>query len=166
MSNSLLFNFDIDKTKNEVHVVREFDADVTLVWKAWTTPEILEQWWAPKPFVARTKSMNFTPGGMWLYYMEGPQGERHYCKADYLEIVPEKMYRGLDAFCDENGNINEAFPRTEWTVTFEQKGNRTTVNIVARYTKLEDLEQIISLGFKEGFTMALGNLDEVLAASK
>jgi uncharacterized protein YndB with AHSA1/START domain len=98
--------------------------------------------------------------------MESPTGERHYCKADYYEIEHEKMYRGLDAFCDEAGTINESFPRTEWTVTFEPKENRTIVHIVAKYAKLEDLEQIISLGFREGFTMAMGNLDEVFAASK
>lgn len=53
-------------------------------------------------------------------------------------------------------------PRTLWTNTFTQKNGTTLVSIVAQYNSLEDIEKIIELGFQEGFTMAMGNLDELL----
>jgi uncharacterized protein YndB with AHSA1/START domain len=106
--------------------------------------------------------MDFRVGGRWLYAMFSPENEAHWCKNDYHSIDTLKSYSGLDAFCDENGHTNEAFPRTLWTNTFAEKGEITEVKIVAQYEHLEDLEKIIELGFKEGFTMALGNLDELL----
>ena len=94
--------------------------------------------------------------------MVSPEGIIHWCRNDYQKIELLKNFSGLDAFCDENGAINTDFPRTVWTNTFTDNGETTTVNIVAKYEKLADLEQIIAMGFKEGFTMALGNLDEYL----
>ena len=67
-----------------------------------------------------------------------------------------------DAFCDSNGNINQEFPRSNWNVDFVEAGGSTTVNIEIKHEKLSDLEAIIKMGFKEGFTMALENLDEML----
>ncbi len=163
MKNNLLFDFTINKENNTVNVKREFAASLSLTWDAWTKPEMLDLWWAPKPYRTVTKSMNFVEGGMWLYAMVSPQNEKHWCKNDYQKIDLHKSYAGLDAFCDENGNINSEMPRTLWTNTFVENKDTTTVNIVAKYESLTDLEKIISLGFKEGFTMAIGNLDELLA---
>ena len=166
MKGSLLFDFTVNKENNTVNVTREFGANLSLVWEAWTNPEILDQWWAPKPWKTETVTMDFREGGTWLYYMQGPEGERHYCKNDYIKIEIEKMFSGLDAFCDENGKTNEQFPRTEWVNHFNQNGNTTTVTIKAQYASLEDLEKIIAMGFKEGFTMALENLDHYFESLK
>ena len=111
-------SYSKDVAKKQMKVTREFDAPVTNVWKAWTEPAQLDQWWAPKPWHAHTQSMDFREGGRWMYYMEGPEGERHYCRADYETIVPNKKYTGLDAFCDEKGNINNDMPRMKWDVAF------------------------------------------------
>lgn len=165
MNANLLFDFTVDKSTNQIHVKREFNAALPLVWKAWTTPEILDLWWAPKPWKTDTKSMDFREGGFWLYSMSGPVGEEmacHWCRNDYQRIDKEKFFSGLDAFCDENGVINMEFPRTEWKNTFSPTGDTTTVSIQLTYKSLEDLEKIIQMGFKEGFSMALENLDEYL----
>jgi uncharacterized protein YndB with AHSA1/START domain len=151
---------DANKT---ITVVREFDAPVELVWKTWSEPELLEQWWAPKPWKAGTVSMDFREGGKWLYYMEGPDGSRHYARADYKSIVPNKSFAALDAFCDEKGNINTEFPQMNWNLTFSQSGSRTKVEILITFPTLADMEKIIEMGFKEGFAAAHGNLDELLA---
>lgn len=162
MNSLLKFDFTVDKENNTVNVKREFAANLELVWDAWTKPEILDQWWAPKPYKNVTKSMDFREGGMWLYYMESPQGEIHWCKNDYLKINPKKSYTGLDAFCDENGIVSKAMPRTQWTNAFSESNNTTLVSIVAKYESLADLEKIIAMGFEEGFTMALQNLDQYI----
>lgn len=164
MKSNLLFDFTVNKADNTVHVKREFAADLNLVWDAWTKPELLDQWWAPKPYRTETISMDFRPGGRWFYTMISPKGEAHYCCNDYEHIDHKKGFSGLDAFCQKDGTINTEMPRTFWTNDFEEANGHTTVSIVAKYESLKDLEMVISMGFKEGFTMALENLDQYIEA--
>ena len=164
MNSNLLFDFIVDKETQTVNVKREFNADLSLVWDAWTKPELLDQWWAPKPYQNKTKSMDFREGGTWLYCMISPENEIHWCKNDYLKIEHQKSYTGLDAFCDENGIINTEMPRTKWTNVFTEENNKTLVNISAKYNSLADLEMVIQMGFKEGFTMGLNQLDVLLSS--
>ena len=63
-----------DAAARQLTVVREFQAPVEQVWKAWTEPSLLDEWWAPRPWKAITKRMDFQPGGTWLYVMAGPNG--------------------------------------------------------------------------------------------
>ncbi len=163
MKNDLLFDFLVKAENNTINVTREFAAKLDFVWDAWTKAEILNQWWAPKPYRTETKSMDFREGGMWLYAMISPQNEKNWGKNDYNKIAHHKKFSGLDAFCDENGKINPNFPRTFWTNTFVEIENTTIVTIVAQYETAADLEKILSMGFKEGFTLALENLDHYLA---
>lgn len=164
MNSHLQFDFKVNKEDNTVNVTREFAANLELVWEAWTNPEILDQWWAPKPYRTETKSMDFREGGMWLYAMISPENETHWCKNDYHKIKHQSMFSGLDAFCDENGTVNTEIPRTVWTNVFTEKENTTVVNITAKYDQLSDLEKVIEMGFQQGFTMALENLDQYIEA--
>lgn len=166
MNSNLLFDFTINKETQTVHVKREFSANLPLVWDTWTKAELLDQWWAPKPYQNKTKSMEFREGGTWLYCMVSPQNEIHWCKNDYLKIVPHISYTGLDAFCDENGVNNLEMPRTEWTNTFSEENGITLVSIAAKYDTLADLEKVIEMGFKEGFTMGLNQLEILLSTLK
>lgn len=163
MNSNLKFDFSVDKENRTVNVKRAFAAHVDLVWDAYTKPEILDQWWAPKPWVSQTKSMSFTVGGRRLYAMVGPEGEEHWALADYTSITPKTNFKHLDAFCDAEGNISDAMPRSNWDLNFIAQGDTTLVAITITHEKLADLEQLIEMGFKEGFTMALDNLDEILA---
>nr|WP_295929112.1 SRPBCC domain-containing protein [uncultured Dyadobacter sp.] len=162
MKSNLLMNFSVDKENNRVNVEREFAAPVGKVWAAWTQSELLDQWWAPRPWKARTKSMDFSEGGAWLYAMVGPEGEEHWAKVEYKAIDPQKQFKANDAFCDENGTINTEFAQAIWTNTFTEANGTTTVSVAIQYDKYEDIEQMMQMGFQEGFTMALGNLDELL----
>lgn len=164
MNNAILMDFQVDKANNKIKVDRTFDAPVDMVWAAWTQAEILDQWWAPKPWRAVTKEMNFKVGGFWHYYMAGPEGEKHWCMAEYQSITPQKHFSYKDAFCDENMNINTDHPRMHWENKFTAEGDTTRVNIEISFNKLADLETIISMGFKEGFTMGMENLDQYFRA--
>lgn len=164
MNKAILFNFTVDKDNKQINVERSFKAPKDLVWEAWTTPEILDQWWAPKPYKAVTKSMNFTEGGQWHYYMAGPQGEQYWCLFDFEKIVPLTSFSGLDAFCDENAVISDTKPRVKWYNEFIDQGDTALVQINIQFDQLEDLETIISMGFKEGFTAGLENLDQYIAS--
>ncbi len=164
MRQNLTFDFTVNKENNTVEVKREFAADLDLVWEAWTNPAILDQWWAPKPYRAETKSMDFREGGRWHYAMISPKDEKHWGVNDYLTIETQKGFSCMDAFSDENGNIDPDLPRTYWNNDFKQTGSTTFVTINARYNSLSDLEKVIEMGFKEGFSMALENLDQYLEA--
>ena len=160
-SNSNL-DFRLDKATHTVNVRRQFAADLALVWEAWTNPEVLDQWWAPKPYKARTKTMDFREGGMWLYAMQGPEGDEQWCKAVYDAIDPQTSYSYTDNFCDEEGRVSDQFPNSHWTNLFRQEGSGTTVHISIQYESLEAMQKIIEMGFKEGFTMAMQNLDQYI----
>lgn len=155
--------FTKDVANKTITVVRAFDAPVQDVWNAWTQPEILDQWWAPKPWKSVTVSMDFRDNGAWLYYMEGPDGTRHYCRADYKKIVPNKSFSALDAFTDEKGNITTDLPRMTWNNAFSKSGNGTKVEVVINFSTVEELEKTLEMGFQEGFAAAHRNLDEILA---
>lgn len=151
-----------DLDNKRILVSREFDAPVSEVWKAWTDPEILEKWWAPKPWKAVSHSMDFKEGGQWLYYMQGPEGEKHYCRMTYTTIHPKKEYMGEDGFCDENWNPSTELPNMHWKTQFTESGAGTRVDVEVSFDSLEDLEKIVEMGFQEGFAAAHQNLDEVL----
>lgn len=164
MNTTILFNFLVDKENKKINVERSFDAPIDLVWAAWTEADILDQWWAPKPYKTVTKSMNFSEGGRWHYYMLSPAGDKHWCLFDYDVIKPLKYFSGIDAFCDENGVMNNTKPRVKWKNDFSQQDEETIVTCQLQFEKLEDLEAIIQMGFKEGFTAGLENLDQYIAA--
>ena len=70
MSSNLLFDFSVNKENKTVYISREFNAGLELVWEAWTTAELLDKWWGPKPFVTKTKVMNFEVGGRRFFAAE------------------------------------------------------------------------------------------------
>lgn len=164
MSKAILFNFLVDKENNQIKVERSFNAPIDLVWAAWTQSDILDQWWAPKPWHVKTKSMDFREGGYWLYAMVSPSNEEHWCRVDYTEIKPEKSFTSLDGFGDSDGNLNDAMPRSKWENTFDDQGEHTTVNCLLSFDSLAALETIIEMGFKEGLSSGLENLDQYIAA--
>lgn len=148
---------------NELLVERNFDARVNEVWKAWTEPEFLDQWWAPHPYKAITQSMDFREGGQWRYHMLGPEGDKHWCMMNYFTIELLKRFTCDDLFCDEKGNPNTELPRMEWIVGFTESGAATKVNVTVTFASKEDMEKIVSMGFKEGFSAAHENLDKLLS---
>lgn len=166
MNTNLLSDFSVNRENNTIHVQRAFDADLPLVWQAWTTAELLDQWWAPLPYKNETKSMDFREGGAWHYAMISPENQRHWCRFDYEAIANQQSYAGLDAFCDEAGNINTDFSRMHWKNVFSEAGGQTTVTITITVDTLETLEKIMQMGFKEGFTMGLNQLDTLLDSLK
>ena len=162
MTQENIFNFVMDKDNLKIKIERTFDAPLDLVWSAWTEAEILDQWWAPKPWKAETKSMDFSVGGRWLYAMVGPQGEKHWDVKDFKSIAPRKSFSYRSAFCDENGKVNPAATGSTWVNSFVETQGATSVTNDIACDSPAHLEAHLKNGFKEGFTAGLGNLDEVL----
>ncbi|HRH50905.1 MAG TPA: SRPBCC domain-containing protein [Panacibacter sp.] len=166
MRNSLLFDFTVDKSTNTVFVVREFEADQSLVWDAFTKQEILDQWWAPKPWTSKTKFMDFKVSGRRFYAMVGPEGQEHWSIQDYTFINPITNFKYLDAFADKDENPNNELPSAIWDLNFNEHNGITIVKITVKHKTLAALEQIIKMGFKEGFTMGLNELEKLLHLKK
>jgi uncharacterized protein YndB with AHSA1/START domain len=164
MKNNLLFDFIVDKEKKTVFVNREFDADLSSVWDAFTKKEILDQWWAPKPWESRTKVMDFKVGGKRFYAMVGPEGQEHWSVQEYTSITPKSNFKYLNAFADKDGNPN--LPGSDWDLSFSEKDGITTVNIVIYNESRERMEQQIEMGFQGGFTMTLNYLAKMLTEMK
>ena len=158
--NNLLFDFTVDKASKTVFINREFDAGLSLVWDAFTKQEIIDQWWAPKPYASKTKFMNFEVGGRRFYAMVSPEGQERWVIQKYTSISPKTNFKFFNAFADENENPE--LPGSEWDHTFSEQSGKTKVSVVIYNESLERMEKQIEMGFKEGFTMTLNYLDELL----
>ena len=159
---NLLFDFIADKAANTIHITREFDADLDLVWDAFTKAEILDQWTAPKPYRVQTKEMDFRVGGRWLYCMISPENVivlSRYSLAEYIEINPKYDFTSRNTFSNENGDyITDTFSITK--NSFQAGTDRTTVHIEKKFDNLATLEMMATGGFKEGMAAGMSNLDE------
>ena len=153
--------FIVDKETKTVSITKEFAAELSLVWDAYTKPELLDQWWAPKPLTSRTKVMDFKVGGRRFYAMVSPNGDEHWVVQKYKSITPKSNFKLFNAFAD--ADENPELPGSDWDLNFSEQNGTTTVSISIYNESLERLERMIEYGFREGTTGQLQNLEELLA---
>ena len=158
--NNLQFHFTVDKSTSTVLVEKEFDAELSLVWDAFTKQEILDQWWAPKPYESKTKVMEFKVGGRRFYAMVSPEGQEHWSIQQYTAITPKTNFKFLSVFADKDEN--PSLPGSNWDLTFSEQNGITRVSISIYNESQERMQKMIEMGFKEGFTMILHELDNLL----
>jgi len=170
MKNDLLFDFTVDKATKTVLITREFDADLSLVWDAFTKPELLDQWLAPKPWSSKTKYMDFKVGGKRFYAMVSPEGQERWAIQEYTSITPKTNFKMYNAFAD--AAENPELPGSEWDHTFSEQNTgpdkpsgrgKTKVSITIYNESLARMEKMIEMGFTEGFNMSMSNLENLLA---
>ena len=161
MTTNLLFDFTVDKETKKAFINREFDAGLSLVWDAFTKPEILDQWWAPKPWASKTKAMNFEVGGRRFYAMVSPEGQERWSLQKYTSISPKTNFKFFNAFADENENPQ--LPGSDWDLTFSEQDGTTKVSVSIYNESLDRLEKMVETGFKEGTMAQLDNLEDLLA---
>ena len=155
-------DFIVDKEAKTVSITKEFDAPRDMVWAAYTTAELLDQWWAPKPMTSRTKAMEFRDGGRRFYAMVSPDGQERWAIQEYKSITPKTNFKFFNAFADENENPQ--LPGSDWDFNFSEKDGRTTVNISIYNESLERMERVMADdGFKLGTEAQLNNLENLLA---
>ncbi len=165
MKNDLLFDFTVEKTTKTVFITKEFAADQSLVWDAFTKQELLDQWWAPKPFVSKTIKMDFKVGGRRFYAMVSQEGvEIGWQIFDYTSITPKSNFKFLSVFADKDEN--PFLPGSNWDLSFSENKGITKVFITIYNDSLERMEEMIEMGFKEGFTVTLNELTNLLETLK
>lgn len=160
MTNDLLFDFTVDKAKKMVYITREFNAELSLVWDAFTNAELIDQWIAPKPMVAKTKYQDFKVGGKRFYAMISPDGHERWALQEYTSITPKTNFKMYNAFADKDENPE--LPGSEWDHTFSEQDGITKVSMSIYNESLERMESILE-GFTQGMKMSLSNLENLLA---
>jgi len=148
----------------EIVFEREFNAPRNMVFKAWTEPERLTHWWGPTDWTLPVCNIDLRPGGVWHYCMRGPNGEESWGKATYSEIVEPVRLVYTDAFSDAAGNVNEAMPQMEITVTFAEGAGKTNVTMRALAASAEQVKQLLGMGMEEGMKQTWARLDAYLAS--
>lgn len=158
--NNIVFNTDSNHAT--IFVMKIFDAKVEEVWNYFTNSELLDSWWAPKPWKCETQKMNFEKGGTWNYAMVSPENEKHFAGIDYEEINPNRSIAWSDYFSDEKGIKNVEFPTTNWLIGFTgvEEGVKLTVNL--HFASQKEMNAILEMGFEEGFKATLNHLEEIL----
>ncbi|MCW3076159.1 MAG: activator of Hsp90 ATPase 1 family protein [Bacteroidetes bacterium] len=155
-----------DLKKKSVLVSREFKAPLSKVWRAYTESKFLDQWWGPSPWRAETKTIDFKSGGYWLYAMVGPENEKHWGRMNYIAIDLHKSFAIEDAFCDENGNQNAGLPVSKGQIVFTEKSSGALVEFKMIYNTEEDIKKIIEMGFEQGITICMDQLEKLLEENK
>lgn len=164
MNTNLLFDFTVDKAAKTVYITREFDAELSLVWDAFTIAELLDRWVAPAPYKSKTKHMSFKPGGERFYAMVSPDGQENWSLQKYTSITPKTNFKYLSVFADKDGNPH--LPGSIWDLNFSEHNGITKVSITIYNESLERMEKMLEMGFREGFTMTLNELETFLKGKK
>ena len=157
-------DFVVDKEAKTVSIIKEFAFGLDLVWDAYTKPELLDQWWAPKPWMSRTKVLDFKVGGRRFYAMVSPEGDERWAVQKYTSITPKTNFKFYNTFAD--ADENPELPGSDWDFNFSEQDGTTKVSISIYNESLERLERMIEFGFREGTMAQLQNLDELLATLK
>jgi uncharacterized protein YndB with AHSA1/START domain len=143
----------------QIVTTRVLNAPRELVFKMWTDPEHIVQWWGPKGFTTTTYSMDVRPGGVWRFVMHGPDGTDYQNQITYLEIVkPERLVY-------KHGGGEDVEPvNFETTVTFEEQGVKTRLTMRAVFPSAEAREHVVKkYGAIEGASQTVDRLEQHLA---
>lgn len=154
-------DFTVNKETKTVAITAEFDAGLDLVWDAYTKPELLDQWYAPKPWTSRTKYMDFRVGGRRFYAMVSPEGVERWSLQEYRSITPKTNFKLFNTFAD--ADENPELPGSDWNLNFSEENGKTTVRAFIYNESLERLERMIEMGVMQGMEAQLENLKELLA---
>jgi uncharacterized protein YndB with AHSA1/START domain len=143
--------------------VTEYEAPQERIWQFWSDPRQLELWWGPPEWPATFEDFEFEPAGRAAYYMTGPDGTKARGWWRFVEIDAPDRIALDDGFADDDGNPAPGEP-VRMTTTFEHSGGRTRVTTVSQFVSVEQLDQLIAMGMQEGMRLALGQIDDALAA--
>lgn len=145
-------------------ITAEFEASPERVWQLWADPRQLEQWWGPPTYPATVTSHELTPGGRVEYHMTGPEGDQPHGYWEVVEVNEPKSIVLRDGFANDDGTPNADFPVMTMEVTIEDAGSgRTRMSISSIFESVEAMDQVLAMGMEEGITLAVGQIDALLA---
>jgi uncharacterized protein YndB with AHSA1/START domain len=152
------------QSEREIVITRVFDAPRSLVFKAWTDPKHVAQWWGPKGFTTRVTELDLHPGGKWRYVMIGPDGTEYPAKGVFYEIVPLEQIVTSDEF-DQGFEkvVNADLPRgIVMTAIFEDLAGKTKLTLRIMHESAEERRKHEEMGVIAGWNSSFECLDEHL----
>jgi uncharacterized protein YndB with AHSA1/START domain len=145
-------------------VTAEFDAPIERVWQVWADPRQLERWWGPPSWPATFIDHDLSPGGHVSYYMTGPDGDKSQGWWTVTAVEAPHRLELLDGFADDSGNPNLDMPTMTMRMSLTEGHGGTVMTIETTFPSLEAMEQLVEMGMEEGFTLAVGQIDDLLLA--
>jgi uncharacterized protein YndB with AHSA1/START domain len=148
-------------TDEQILITREFEAPKDLVYKAWTTPELVKRWWNAKRGEVTLCEIDLRVGGKWRYVMVADDGTEVGFHGEYREIVPNERIVSTEVYEGLPEGVSEEEGRTVNTVTFTEENGRTTLTILVQAANKVSRDAIIDSGMEAGLQDALDLLEEV-----
>lgn len=145
-------------------IAAEFQSTPERVWQLWADPRQLERWWGPPTWPATFTQHDLNPGGRVAYHMTGPTEDEAHGWWEILESVPPQRLVFRDGFAHPDGTTDDTLPGMVVRVTIEAVGaGRSRMTIESQFASTEAMEQILAMGAEEGMTLAIGQIDAILA---
>jgi uncharacterized protein YndB with AHSA1/START domain len=148
-------------TDEQILITREFDAPKHLVYKAWTTPELVKQWWNAKRGEVTLAEIDLRVGGKWRYVMVADGGFEVGFHGEYREIVPNERIVSTEIYEGLPEGVSEEEGATVNTATFTEADRRTTLTILVQATSKVSRDAIIDSGMEAGMQDAMDLLEQV-----
>ena len=146
---------------HELILTRLIDAPRELLYRAWTDPEMLKQWFAPLPYTTPHAELDVRPGGSNLIVMAGPDGQEMPNRGIYLEVVPNEKIVFTDAFT--SAWVPSPKPFMTVILTFEPEAGKTRYTARVRHWSIADRETHEKMGFHPGWAKATDQLVALVA---
>lgn len=152
-NNTLTLTLPSDR---EIVITRIFDAPRELVFKVWTNPQLIPQWWGPKSSTTTVDKMDVRPGGVWRFVEHEPDGSEYAFNGVYHEIVPPERIVSTFEYEGMPGHVSVE------TVTFEEHEGKTKMTSHALFQSIEDRDGILKSGMEEGAAETWSRFEELL----
>ena len=155
---------EVAQSDHELIVTRIFDAPRELVFKVWTEPEHIAQWWGPKGFTTRVTELDLRPGGTWRYIMTGPNGAEYPIKGVFREVIPPERIVTDDGFDEGYEQVvkGDLPPGMVTTVSFEDLDGKTKLTLQMTHASAEDRRQHEAMGVVAGWNSSFDRLEVYL----
>jgi uncharacterized protein YndB with AHSA1/START domain len=151
-------------TDRQILITRRFDAPRHLVWRAWTTPELVARWWHANRGEVTVVEIDLRAGGRWRQVMVADDGTEVGFHGEYLEVVPDERLVSTEVYEGLPEGVSEEDGATVNTVTFDEVDGRTTVTLLIEATSRESRDAIIESGMEGGLQDALDLLEQTAQA--
>ena len=147
-----------------MRITAELDATVERAWQLWADPRQLERWWGPPTYPATFTQHDLAPGSRVEYHMTGPEGDQSRGYWEVLEAEAPHRLVFRDGFANADGTPNTDLPLNTARVRIEEVGHgHTRMSIESVFPSTEAMEQVLGMGMEEGLTLAVGQIDAILA---
>jgi uncharacterized protein YndB with AHSA1/START domain len=142
----------------ELSLTRLIDASPDKLFRCWTEPKLMKQWFAPRPYTTPVAEVDLRPGGASRIVMQSPEGQDIPCPGQYLEIVPNRKIVATDAFTGD-WKPSKGKPFMTMVLTFEPEEGKTRYTAVVRHWSEDDKKKHEEMGFHKGWGQCADQLE-------